>query len=256
MAQRVDGRMDLRALPPFRAVVAGARPRFRRRLQRPAVENHRRVGCGVAARLLAQQDAQIVHDGLETPGPQPALGLLIDRRPRRQIVRHHAPRRAGAHQPPHRIEHVPQVVRPLRTIEPAQGQIRRHQAPLLVAHITGIAGRSRTRGTVWPSLLVPNSRARYKGKYITGSSTRRRAVVRRSELHFWTRHAAAMTPCGMRSNRCCRCRLTPANPFHGRPIRLSTAVTALAVSPDGSRIAAGLANGQIQILDAGVSGTS
>jgi hypothetical protein len=72
MPQRVDGRMDLRALPPFRVVITGARSRGGRRLERAAVENHR-GGLTMPARVLAHQHAQIMHERFEAAGPQPPV---------------------------------------------------------------------------------------------------------------------------------------------------------------------------------------
>ena len=41
----------------------------------------------------------VVRDGLETPGPHPAPGLLLHGVPGRQIVGEHPPRTARAHEP-------------------------------------------------------------------------------------------------------------------------------------------------------------
>lgn len=78
------------------------------------------LGLPLAPRILAQQHPQIVHHGLEAARSQPALHLLIHRRPRRKVVRHHAPVGAAAHQPAQRVEHGAQVVFPLLAVQPNQ----------------------------------------------------------------------------------------------------------------------------------------
>ena len=46
----------------------------------------------------------------EAPGRQPALGLLVDRVPRRQVVGHPAPRRTRLHDVAQPVEHRAQTV--------------------------------------------------------------------------------------------------------------------------------------------------
>src|ERR1700722_196185 len=96
MTQRIDRRMYLRALASLGAIVSGPRSRLRRRLQRAAIDDHRRR-LRLAPCELAQQRTHVLHQDLEDPGPYPALRLLIDRRPWWQIARHEAPLVAGAH---------------------------------------------------------------------------------------------------------------------------------------------------------------
>ena len=57
-----------------------------------------------------QQQPQVRHHRLKYPGLDPALGLLIYRRLRRQIMRHHTPRGAGAHDPARSIEDFTQAM--------------------------------------------------------------------------------------------------------------------------------------------------
>ena len=106
-------------------------------LQRAAVEDHR-GGLGVAPCKLAQQRAQIFDDDLEAASPNPALRLLINHRPRRQIVRHDAPLVARANNIAKPVEYRPQGVLALRRVFPAQHQIRNHKRPLLIAYIARI----------------------------------------------------------------------------------------------------------------------
>ena len=137
MPQRIDRRMNLRALAPLGPVVAGARSRFRRRLQRAAIENHRRR-LRLASGKLAQQHAQILHHGFETARPNPTLRLLVDHVPRRQIVGHVAPLATGAHHVAKAVEHSSQRIVPLLRVLLAQCQVRCYKRPLLVRHIAGV----------------------------------------------------------------------------------------------------------------------
>ena len=137
LAQRVDGEMHLRALPSLGAVVPGARPALRRRLQGAAVENGSR-GVRGAAGGDAQEDAQIIHHGRERAGFDPAHRLLVNDPPRRQIVRHQPPRRPGAHDPAQPVEDLAQRPLALRRVLRQQAQIRRDERPLLVTDITRV----------------------------------------------------------------------------------------------------------------------
>ena len=107
-----------------------------------------------AALQPAQQHAQVVHHRREHARPEPALGLLIDRLPRRELVRQIAPLGAGAHEPAQGVVHLPQVVRALRRIGPQQRQIGRDEGPLLIGHVGWIGGAGRGRFHA-PSLPSP-----------------------------------------------------------------------------------------------------
>ena len=61
--------------------------------------------------------------GLEAPGRQPPPGLLVHRRPRREVVGQEPPRATGLDQPPEGVEHLPEVVLPLPGILPDQCQV-------------------------------------------------------------------------------------------------------------------------------------
>lgn len=119
-------------------MVARSRAGLRRGLQGAAVQNHRRRLC-LASREFAQEHAQILDHGFETSGANPALRLLIDHRPGRQIAGHVAPLAAGAHDEAQAVEHRAKTVLPLLAVLPAQRQVWNHKGPLLVRHITGIA---------------------------------------------------------------------------------------------------------------------
>jgi hypothetical protein len=157
MAEGVDGHVQLGAFLALGAVIAGPGAAFRGRAQRAAVED------GGARRLAAaggepQQAAQIVDQPLEAPGAQPALRLLVDDLPGRQIVGHPAPRRSRLDDVAQAVEHLPQRMNPLPGLLRQKRQIRRDKRPFVVRHI----GRIRFAGAIHPANLrnyglpVPN----------------------------------------------------------------------------------------------------
>ena len=127
--------------PSLGAVPAGAVAGSRGGLQRAAVDHHP-GRLGAAALLQPQQHTQVVHQGLEAACRQPALGLLVDQLPWRQVVRLPAPRRPGLRHVAQAIEALAQGIAPLAGILPQQRQIRRHQRPFLVRDV----GRIRSSG--------------------------------------------------------------------------------------------------------------
>jgi hypothetical protein len=72
------------------------------------------------ASKLAQQRLHVLHDPLEAAGPQPALHLLVRRRPRRKIMRHQPPLISGLHNVTHRVEQSPQIMLPRRIVRATQ----------------------------------------------------------------------------------------------------------------------------------------
>src|SRR5207249_11674018 len=69
---------------------------------------------------------------------EPALRLLLDGAPRRQIVGHPPPRTAGAHKPPQAVEQFAQRVLALRGGLVHERHVRHTERPLIGADITGI----------------------------------------------------------------------------------------------------------------------
>jgi hypothetical protein len=69
-------------------------------------------GCGRLWTLgsAPQQDAQLLHDRLNAARVHPAAHLLVDERPRRQIMRHQPPVRATLDDVAHAIEDLAQRV--------------------------------------------------------------------------------------------------------------------------------------------------
>mgnify|MGYP003417099322 CR=1 FL=1 len=84
--QRVDRGMDFGAVLLLVTVEAGATAAFGRRLQRPAVHDHRRRPRA-AIHCQANQLPQVMRGRFERPSVVPATRLLIDGRPRRKIMR-------------------------------------------------------------------------------------------------------------------------------------------------------------------------
>ncbi|KVP17706.1 hypothetical protein WJ84_13970 [Burkholderia ubonensis] len=137
LTQSIDRQMHFRTLAALRAVVAGACTGFRCRLQCAAVQDHG-TRLRFASIAHAQQFSQIMHDRLETARSHPALRLLIDRFPRGQVIRQHAPRRAASDQPAQRIEDLAKLVAALFTVFSHQRQIRHNERPFFVAYIARI----------------------------------------------------------------------------------------------------------------------
>ena len=131
--------MDLGALAAFGPVPAGPGPAFRGALQGAAVEDHG-GRLGRAAFAQTDQHTQVGDDGLEDPGLDPAAGLLVDRRPGRQIAWHEAPLEAGAGDVAQPVEEFPQRMVALRRIFAHQGQVGGQEGPFLIGNIGGVAG--------------------------------------------------------------------------------------------------------------------
>src|SRR5215217_7517656 len=103
VSQSVHRRMHLRALLVFVSVVATPRAALGGRPQRARVHYGRRR---LRSPLLRkpQKYAQIVDHLLEHSRLEPSLRLLVDGFPRRQVVGHVSPRRAGAYDPPQPVQ--------------------------------------------------------------------------------------------------------------------------------------------------------
>src|SRR5919206_3804178 len=137
MSQSIHCHMHLRALPLLVPVVSGSLSTLWCRLQRSRVQDY---GSRFSLSALGkpQHLSKIVDYSLEAAGLYPTLSLLIDGVPGRQVVSHHPPRRSRPYYPPQTIEHFPQRVFPLWSFLGHQCQVRRDEAPLLVANITRV----------------------------------------------------------------------------------------------------------------------
>lgn len=137
MAQSIHGDMSFAALFAFMPIVAGPLTAFWGRLQRSAIENRRRR-LFASTRGQAQQGPQIVDHRFEHASTNPTLGLLIDRVPRRQVVRHHPPGCPSADQPAQAIEHFAQLVVSLGRIFAHQGQVGGREGPFIISYVTWV----------------------------------------------------------------------------------------------------------------------
>jgi hypothetical protein len=76
-----------------------------------------------------------MNNGRECTGAQPPLALLEDRRPWREVVRHHPPFRPRTHDPAQGVEDVAQGVIALRDVEAHQGEVGDDKSPFGIADI-------------------------------------------------------------------------------------------------------------------------
>ena len=95
-------------------------------------------GSDALAFRKPQQHAQIVDHLLEDARIDPSLCLLVDGLPRRQVVGHVSPRRAGAHDPSQGVEDLAKVVIALGCVLSDERQIRSDERPLLVGNIARV----------------------------------------------------------------------------------------------------------------------
>lgn len=105
--------MDLRALAFLVSVKTGAPAALGRGLDGPTVQNDC-AGIGFSFQGQAQDSPQIVGHGFKATGVDPALGLLINHMPRRQIVGHHTPDSAHLDQVAQGVEDFAQGISTLR----------------------------------------------------------------------------------------------------------------------------------------------
>ena len=123
MPERVHRDVDLRALRPLVAVVAGPAAALGGGLHRAAVEDRGRR-LGVAAGGEPEDGAEVVDDRLEAAGGEPAAGLLVDHLPGGEVVGQVAPGGAAADEPAQGVEDVAEVVDALAGVLGEQAEIR------------------------------------------------------------------------------------------------------------------------------------
>ena len=148
MSQSIYCHMHLRPFPPLVPVVSGSLSTLWSRLQRATIKDSR-SWLRVSAFSESEHHSQVVDHSLETAGLNPAMSLLVDCMPGRQIVSHHPPGGSCPYYPPESTEHFPQRVFPLWSIFGHQRQVRCDEAPLLVADIT------RVRFTCLHTIILP-----------------------------------------------------------------------------------------------------
>ena len=124
-------------LLPLVPVVAGAAAALGGRLQRAAVEDRgRRLGLPPGGE--AEDGPQVVDDGLEAAGGQPAAGLLVDRRPGREVGREVTPGGAGADEPAQGVEDVAEVMLTLAGVLGQQAEVGQDELPFGVGDVAGV----------------------------------------------------------------------------------------------------------------------
>src|SRR5215212_5207154 len=129
--------MHLRALLALVSVVAATMAALGSGSQRARVQYGRRRLRSPILRK-PQKHAQIVDHLLEDACLDPALRLLVDCLPRRQVVGHVSPRGAGAHDPPQPVEYLAQVVGALGSVLPDKREVRGDKRPLLVGNVAWV----------------------------------------------------------------------------------------------------------------------
>jgi len=129
--------VHLRSFAFLMSIKSGPATAFRSGLQGSAVQN-RCARFGLAIQRQVDNCPQIMRHGLKASRLEPALSLLINRAPRRQIVGRHAPRATGPYQPAQTVEEFPQRISSLRGMLVHQCQIRHTKIPFFVADIARI----------------------------------------------------------------------------------------------------------------------
>jgi hypothetical protein len=101
----------LRGLTPYEAICKAWTDDPSRFISNP---HHQSLGPNsLSPCRQPQHAAQIVHHRVKAARRQPALRLLVHRRPRRQVVWHPPPRRTRLHDVSKAVEHLAQVMLPL-----------------------------------------------------------------------------------------------------------------------------------------------
>lgn len=129
--------MHFGAIAPLVVVVSGTWPAFATALQRSAIHDDS-AGLALSALTDADDGAYVAHHRLKAVRLISAPELLVHHRPGRQVIGQHAPGSARTGKPAKGIEHLAQALTPLGCLLVNQGQVRCHEVPFLVAHITGV----------------------------------------------------------------------------------------------------------------------
>lgn len=78
--------------------------------------------------------------GLEAAGLDPALGLLIDQGPGREVMGNEPPGSSGADHPARGIEDLTQVMPALASIQREKREVGRNKGPFLITDIGRVGG--------------------------------------------------------------------------------------------------------------------
>ena len=95
-------------------------------------------GCAAPADS-PEEDAEVVGHRLEDARFDPALGLLVDGGPGREVAGEVAPRSTGADHPSEPVEDGAEVVLALGGLGSEQGEIGGDEGPFLVGDVGGVA---------------------------------------------------------------------------------------------------------------------
>jgi hypothetical protein len=106
MTERINRHMNFRSALACGAVISGGLAAFRRRAQRPAINDSGRR-LSLALRRQTQDRAQILSPGLTTSCRQPPMGLLMNQMPGPKVIRPSVPRDAVADHVAQGFEHSP-----------------------------------------------------------------------------------------------------------------------------------------------------
>ena len=93
---------------------------------------------GIPALGEAEHGAEVVDDGLEAAGGEPAAGLLVDRRPGREVLGDVTPLGAGADDPAEGVEDVAEAVLALAGVLGEQAEVGQDELPLGVGDVAGV----------------------------------------------------------------------------------------------------------------------
>lgn len=96
-----------------------------------------RGGLGATFLREPKDGAEIVHDGLEASGGEPAAGLLVDRFPGREVPGQVTPGGAGTDEPTQRVKDVTLASPSLASVLRQETEIGSDELPLSVGDIAG-----------------------------------------------------------------------------------------------------------------------
>src|SRR5262245_38415878 len=123
--------------PPNISSDTGAPAALGRRLDGAAVEDGSRR-LGVAALGESEDGMEVVDDGLEAAGGEPAAGLLVDHLPGGEVGGQVAPGGAAADEPSQGVEDVAEVVDALAGVLGEQAEARDDELPFGVRDVAGV----------------------------------------------------------------------------------------------------------------------
>jgi len=139
VAERVDGGVDRATLTALGPIPTRPGAAFGRALEGAAIQNHRR-GLGGSAVAEPDQFAQVGDDRAEDVRHEPAPGLLVDRLPGRQIVRHVPPLEPSPGTEAQPVEEFAQRVLALRGVLAHERQVRGEEGPFVIGDVGRIGG--------------------------------------------------------------------------------------------------------------------